>query len=72
MHADGLTKGSVDRKALHDIMRGAITQNQEIKIFLPKSNAALQGVSGDDDEMKFWPQDTSAAVVFHDNCELQL
>ena len=72
MHADGLTKGSVDRKALHDIMKGTISQNQEIKIFIPKGNAALQGVSGDDDEMKFWPQDTSAAVVFHDNCELQL
>lgn len=72
MHADGLTKGSVDRKGLHDVMKGIVLQNHEAKIYIPKGNAALQGVSGDDDEMKFWPQESPTGIVFHDNCQIQL
>ena len=72
MHADGLTKGSVDRKSLHDVMNGNVTQSHEIKLFIPKGNAALQGVAGDDDEMKFWPQETDTIAVFHDDFIIQL
>ena len=36
MLADGLTKGSVDRKALHDVMNGLVTVNHECKPWVPK------------------------------------
>ena len=36
MLADGLTKGAVDRKALHDAMDGVISINHECKLWRPK------------------------------------
>ena len=36
MHADGLTKGSVDRKALQDFMRGQCALKHELKEWRPK------------------------------------
>ena len=62
MHADGLTKGSVDRKGIHDIMTGTVTQNDEIKIRISKDSAPLQGVSGDHEEAKHWPPKGASAV----------
>ena len=62
MHADGLTKGSVDRKGIHDIMTGTVTQNHEIKIRISKDSAPLQGVSGDHEEAKHWPPKGASAV----------
>ena len=62
MHADGLTKGSVDRKGIHDIMTGTVTRNHEIKIRISKDSAPLQGVSGDHEEAKHWPPKGASAV----------
>ena len=36
MVADGLTKGAVDRKALHDLMNGIVTIAHECKPWQPK------------------------------------
>ena len=37
MTSDGLTKGAVDRKALHDLMEGSIVISHECKHFQPKA-----------------------------------
>ena len=36
MHADGLTKGSVDRTQLHDLMDGQFRTEQESKAWRPR------------------------------------
>ena len=35
MLSDGLTKGSIDRKALHDVMNGLVEVHHEIKLWRP-------------------------------------
>ena len=36
MHSDGLTKGSVDRKALQDVMSGHVKYMQTAQVWKPK------------------------------------
>ena len=50
MHADGCTKGSIDRDALRAIMDGKVSMDQEGKIFTPKGKASLGGLAGDGGE----------------------
>ena len=46
MIADGLTKGTVDRRAIDELMDGWIQVNHALKVFQPKQ--LLQGISSDD------------------------
>ncbi len=49
MHADGLTKGVVDRIALHQIMNGIVAMEHECKIFTPTGKASLRGIAASDE-----------------------
>ena len=42
MLADGLTKGAVDREALHQIMNGEVVVTKEMKLWRPKRLTAIK------------------------------
>lgn len=52
MHSDGLTKGSVDRQAIQDVMNGNVKYSQVAQIWKPKviqGRPALEDAAGTGD-----------------------
>ena len=51
MHSDGLTKGSVDRGAIHAVMQGTVQYKHLFQEWKPKKLGAHPGVGGEDESL---------------------